>query len=44
LALNESPHANTLLAGVLIIGTLAAHTAMSLWAMRRPADTLQAVS
>ncbi|MDH3454941.1 MAG: DMT family transporter [Desulfuromonadales bacterium] len=36
LALNESPHANTLLAGVLIVGTLTVHTLMSLWALRRP--------
>jgi drug/metabolite transporter (DMT)-like permease len=36
LVLNESPHATTLLAGVLIVGTLAVHTLLSLWAMRRP--------
>jgi len=36
LVLNEVPHATTLLAGLLIIGTLAVHTLMSLRALRRP--------
>ncbi|MBE0577039.1 MAG: DMT family transporter [Desulfuromonadales bacterium] len=36
LVLQESPHAATLLAGALIVGTLAVHTLMSLWALRRP--------
>jgi len=36
LVLQESPHATTLLAGALIVGTLAVHTLMSLWALRRP--------
>lgn len=44
LALDEVPHAATLLAGLLVVGTLAVHTAMSLWSMRRPGGTLQAVS
>lgn len=36
LALNEMPHATTLLAGLIIISTLTVHTLMSLWALRRP--------
>ena len=35
LILNEVPHATTLLAGLMIISTLAVHTLMSLWALRR---------
>ncbi len=35
LVLNEVPHATTLLAGLMIISTLAVHTLMSLWALRR---------
>jgi drug/metabolite transporter (DMT)-like permease len=35
LALNEVPQATTLVAGVLIISTLALHTFMSLWATRQ---------
>ena len=41
LALNESPHANTLLAGVLIVGTLAVHTLISMWTLRRPDVSLK---
>ena len=36
LVLSEVPHATTLLAGLLIIGTLAVHTLMSLLALQRP--------
>lgn len=36
LILNESPQATTLFAGMLIIGTLAVHTLMSLRTIRRP--------
>ncbi len=36
LALNEVPLTTTLLAGLLIIGTLAVHTLASLWNMRHP--------
>lgn len=35
LILNEVPHATTLLAGLMIISSLAVHTLMSLWALRR---------
>ncbi len=35
LILHEVPHATTLLAGLMIISTLAVHTLMSLWALRR---------
>lgn len=35
LALGEVPLATTLLAGLLIIGTLVVHTTLSLWAVRR---------
>ena len=35
LAFNEVPLATTLLAGVLIVGTLAVHTLMSLWGHRQ---------
>ena len=35
LALNEVPQATTLVAGALIISTLAVHTFMSLWATRQ---------
>jgi drug/metabolite transporter (DMT)-like permease len=36
LVLNEVPQATTLFAGLLIISTLAVHTLMSLWSLRRP--------
>lgn len=36
LALGEIPLATTVLAGVFIVGTLALHTTMSLWALRQP--------
>jgi drug/metabolite transporter (DMT)-like permease len=36
LALGEVPLATTLLAGLLIVGTLAVHTLASLWRMRHP--------
>ncbi len=36
LALNEVPLTTTLLAGLLIVGTLALHTLASLWNMRHP--------
>jgi drug/metabolite transporter (DMT)-like permease len=36
LAFNEVPQATTLLAGVLIVGTLVVHTLMSLWRQRQP--------
>jgi drug/metabolite transporter (DMT)-like permease len=35
LVLSEVPHTTTLLAGLMIISTLAVHTLMSLWALRR---------
>jgi drug/metabolite transporter (DMT)-like permease len=35
LVLSEVPHTTTLLAGLLIITTLAVHTLMSLWSLRR---------
>jgi drug/metabolite transporter (DMT)-like permease len=35
LILSEVPHTTTLLAGLMIISTLAVHTLMSLWALRR---------
>jgi drug/metabolite transporter (DMT)-like permease len=35
LVLSEVPQATTLLAGLLIVTTLALHTLMSLWALRR---------
>ena len=36
LILNESPHATTLFAGAVIIGTLAMHTLRSLWILHQP--------
>lgn len=42
--LEEVPHATTLLAGLLIVGTLAVHTLMSLWALRRPEVILATAS
>ena len=36
LALNEVPQTTTLLAGVLIVATLAVHTLLSLWFLNRP--------
>ena len=36
LVLGEVPLATTLIAGLLIVGTLTAHTLLSLWASRRP--------
>lgn len=41
LVLNESPHATTLLAGMLIVGTLATHTLTTLWSLHR-AEAVQA--
>jgi drug/metabolite transporter (DMT)-like permease len=35
LVLSEVPHSTTLLAGLLIVTTLALHTLMSLWSLRR---------
>jgi drug/metabolite transporter (DMT)-like permease len=43
MALNEVPHPTTLLAGLLIVGTLAVHTMMSLWALRRPGAALETI-
>lgn len=40
LAVNEVPQATTLLAGLLIVTTLAVHTLMSLWALRGSDATL----
>lgn len=42
LALSEVPHEATLFAGLMIIGTLAVHTLMSLRALRRPGATAEA--
>lgn len=44
LALNEVPQTTTLLAGALIVTTLAAHTLMSLWLTNRPDRFRQAAA
>ena len=44
LALAEVPHVTTIFAGLLIVGTLAVHTSMSLWVLQRPKATHETIN